>query len=918
MLVAAAATVTAAALAAFTAFTAPLAAAFPSDSTDPTAPPPPDTAATLPTQPAPAALLPNTFYVETSADQGDPVAHVLASLAAAGIPSANVTVRTTVQTPFMNAVSFELAGDRNLTDVVASLPILNFWPVGEVPRPAAMTVEAATAASAAAAEKIHIATGFGPGYKVAFGYDLVGDIFDGTAARLKPDADPIDNCSTAAHGSHVSGIVAGDASSITDPEWAPPVPWTGVAPGATLGAYRVFGCTGATAFDVISNAIYMAAADGADVINMSLGVGPSFSDYIASVAVERVSAAGVIVVTSNGNDNEGGYWAASSPANAEHGFGVAAFDSPTVLQFRGFLDDAPISFSPATANHSFGFPRSFDQTSLVVNNDSAIALNAPNDGCVAGNIRNATSKGLGLILYYNALPSCGTTKQCSNAFSRGYSYCLVVFPPGVDSTVGIVGNLQIPSASFDFATGSRIFNYTVSGQKFNLTVTNTSVQIDSPTAGTVAFYSSGGLTPDLLLKPDIGGVGNRVLSAISPQARKLNLFDSNYAVKSGTSMSAPYVAGAIALLLEAKGKQSFEAVKTRLMNTARPVNISQSTLVDAPARQGAGLVQIYDAVTSNTTVTPPSLSLNDTVRMHQHYTLTIANDFDTDVDYTVSSIGAAMVNWMNKGDDMVQINSNYTADYAKVTFDGDTQTTKTITIKAHSNRTINAHFTPPANADPSLLPIYNGYISVTNPRSSAVVTVPYAGVAGDWTTRAVFAQRSPTLVANLYRLAGPQSYTYGTPLPTPPTAVNVTKTPVVMSNTMSATCRFVEYTVAHAGGDAEAETRKALAALGFDLHAKELGLAVGQAGAKKTPMRFEGYLPRNTYVSTVQSIFPPPLKYWYGDVVVGPRGAANGTVVRVPAGTYSIKAKALKMFGRVGATGDSNYDVIEAAVTIVH
>lgn len=48
----------------------------------------------------------------------------------------------------------------------------------------------------------------------------------------------------------------------------------GVAPGATLGAYRVFGCTGGTTDDILIEALNQAAADGMQIINLSLG-----SDY---------------------------------------------------------------------------------------------------------------------------------------------------------------------------------------------------------------------------------------------------------------------------------------------------------------------------------------------------------------------------------------------------------------------------------------------------------------------------------------------------------------------------------------------------------------------------------------------------------------------------------------------------------------
>ncbi len=89
--------------------------------------------------------------------------------------------------------------------------------------------------------------GFGPGYKIQFGYDLVGD--DYTGSNL-PDRDPIPtDCN--GHGTHVTGIIGAESPL-----------FTGVAPGAILGMFRVFGCVGSSATDVIIEAFIDAYESG--------------------------------------------------------------------------------------------------------------------------------------------------------------------------------------------------------------------------------------------------------------------------------------------------------------------------------------------------------------------------------------------------------------------------------------------------------------------------------------------------------------------------------------------------------------------------------------------------------------------------------------------------------------------------------
>ncbi|KAI9327627.1 peptidase S8/S53 domain-containing protein, partial [Zopfochytrium polystomum] len=146
---------------------------------------------------------------------------------------------------------------------------------------------------------------FGPGCKIGKGYDFVGNNYTGSSDTIVPDSDPLDDCSDESHGTHVIGIVAGDARNITQPGFVPLFPWSGVAPDASIAAYRVFGCNGSTGSDVVAAAIYKAADEGADIINI-------FSDDIDAVAVDRVSKNGALVFVSAGNEGDAGLFAVSS------------------------------------------------------------------------------------------------------------------------------------------------------------------------------------------------------------------------------------------------------------------------------------------------------------------------------------------------------------------------------------------------------------------------------------------------------------------------------------------------------------------------------------------------------------------------------------------------------------------------------
>lgn len=105
---------------------------------------------------------------------------------------------------------------------------------------------------------------FGKGCLVSFGYDLVGDEYNG-GNMPNPDADPMD-CGS--HGTHVSGIIAAQPNEFG---------FTGVAPGVEIGAYKVFGCSGGVGTDVLIAALNRAVEDGADIITASIGAAGGFS-----------------------------------------------------------------------------------------------------------------------------------------------------------------------------------------------------------------------------------------------------------------------------------------------------------------------------------------------------------------------------------------------------------------------------------------------------------------------------------------------------------------------------------------------------------------------------------------------------------------------------------------------------------------
>ena len=100
----------------------------------------------------------------------------------------------------------------------------------------------------------------------------------------------------AEHGTHVAGIIAAAANGVGT---------VGVAPGAKIMALKVANSSGGISGSAVAAAINYARANGAKVINMSIGTAPGTSrTSISSIetATNAATAAGVVVVVGAGNN----------------------------------------------------------------------------------------------------------------------------------------------------------------------------------------------------------------------------------------------------------------------------------------------------------------------------------------------------------------------------------------------------------------------------------------------------------------------------------------------------------------------------------------------------------------------------------------------------------------------------------------
>jgi subtilisin family serine protease len=538
--------------------------------------------------------------------------------------------------------------------------------------------------------------GFGPGYKVAYGYDFVGDDYNAaTGAPAIPDPDP-DDCN--GHGTHVAGIVGAKAAAAGGV--------TGVAPEVTLGAYRVFGCAGSSSADIIIAALERAYKDGMQVINQSLGAAFQWPQYPTATVGDRLVKKGVVVVASAGNNGQTGTFSNGAPGVGTDVIGVASFDNAAARLTYFTVNGAKVGYQTMT----FSAPAPTAGSAEIVyigQSCNADALLADPAGKTALAVRG----------------TCSFAEKALKAINAGATAVVIHnnVPGVVAGTLGAPLGSNVPVVGISQADG--LF---IRAQSAPVTMTWTDQQdsFPSPTANLISSFSSYGLSPDLALKPDVGAPGGGIYSTYPIEA-------GAYAVLSGTSMSAPHVAGAVALLLEARPGTRAADVRAMLQNTADPKVWSGNPplgFLEPVHRQGAGMLDIDDTILSQVMVSPGKLSLGESESGPQTRTLTITNSGSETITLNLSSVNALTTNRVIAPSGTTNSPSGLTVGHflgaATVTFSAPS-----VVVPAGSSATVQATITAPASAGDRM---YGGYIVMTPAAGGAPYRVPFAGYIGDY------------------------------------------------------------------------------------------------------------------------------------------------------------------------------------------
>jgi minor extracellular serine protease Vpr len=347
---------------------------------------------------------------------------------------------------------------------------------------------------------------------------------------------------------------------------------------------------------VIVDALEDAYADGMNIVNMSLGAAFTWGqDYPTTRVSNELANQGVVVVNSAGNSGGDGLWTLSAPANAHDIISVASADNTSqmtnvfeVEQLDDPVPYLPMSNAPAPPKEGTSDEVVFigracaPEAGYTVDYDPL--LDDP-DGKIALIVRGACT----FNNKYQRAVDAGATGVIMHNNVAG------LFAGG-----GIEPVEDVWAAAISRDSGLAIRGLLADEETVVLEFTDERVATANPTGGLASSFTSYGQDVELEFGPSVMAPGGLIVSAYP-------LGSGGYAMLSGTSMAAPHVAGAVALLLESEPNLDPFQVRDRLQNTAAPAVWSGNPglgFLEHTFRQGAGMIRIDEAVTADQVVAP--------------------------------------------------------------------------------------------------------------------------------------------------------------------------------------------------------------------------------------------------------------------------------------------------------------------------
>lgn len=471
-----------------------------------------------------------------------------------------------------------------------------------------------------------------PNHKVVGGYDFAGVQFEPNSHlyvnRIPvPDSNPIDRTG---HGTHVAGTVAGIGDGVNT--------YDGAAPDAELYALKVFGDNpdGGTSDSVIIAALEYAAdpngdmdlSDKLDVVNLSLGVAFGKPHSLYNQAISNLVNGGVVTVAAAGN---------AGPVNSIVGSPSTADDAISVA---GSVDNMPHNWQfDGVEFHTVNQPKTIVETI-----EGKLTVPIQTLGPVSGELfyigladKDLEVKQAELLNGKVALIDRGNVSfvdKVERAYQAGaIGIVMVNNEPGNPIYMDGDKTFPIPGVMISQSLGSLIKEDMKAGPATVDFISSEKFKRPEYIDLLAPFSSQGPRDLDSAIKPEITAPGYNIISA--------RVGSGDQAVmNSGTSMSAPHIAGVAALLVQYRKDLQARDIKSLMMNTSVLIDDDKGNVYPV-SRQGAGRIDAYKAATTPLVFSEPGISLgklNVGAQTHINREFQIFNDSQELVQFELSPV----------------------------------------------------------------------------------------------------------------------------------------------------------------------------------------------------------------------------------------------------------------------------------------
>ena len=554
------------------------------------------------------------------------------------------------------------------------------------------------------------------------------------------------------HGTHVAGIAAANETEGTRV--------VGMAPDAQIIVMKVFGANGGAYMDDVAAALEDAMILGCDVVNASLGSPRGFTSSNSEIDLiyERLESQDIVATFSAGNEGTSSYantWGTDmnrtqNPDNSTIGspstwpgtLSIASAENCEIQTPFFALADGTKVFFTGTYQWALGQLPGMEQIIdleleyVVIDGLGAVEDYYDEEG-------NSLVEGKVAVVSRGEL---GFGEKIYNAEDAGAVACVIVNNTDED-IYSFYMNIELTDENGDpfYPTIPACMIMMADGEAMAAAEVKTMTVSKDPAprmteGGQMSSFSSWGVTPDLQLMPDITGIGGNVYSTVD---------NGQYGVMSGTSMSAPQIAGVTALVMQhlytlypdAPDGSIRDLTEAILMSTADPIISAGSGVEASPRQQGAGLVNAQEATTTTTYLTVgggrPKAELGDNPNGKWTFSFEIHNFGTEDKTYTLDA--SLLTEAAASGYGQYFMLGENMAVPGTVTFDKDEVT---VPAGGRANVTVSIALADATKAYFAQVWKNGGYVEgfvyLYNEEGVSELNMPYLGFYGDWTQAPIF------------------------------------------------------------------------------------------------------------------------------------------------------------------------------------